>query len=304
MSHDTPQSGRPLTEGDVALRFGLNPAETGNRPRGWAIVDDAMSAEIKSDAYLDIPTGSLVVHTRDGASNPISLDAVQRPNCIGTSEDSFDRTYRDYYFSPLPTAEADRRAKALSRLAEMDAPFIGDAPLSTRPADADKGVEAGLIERLRRAANGLLPLKTNAGDYGLCDEAAAALEAAAVRERELNADLDKVIAERDRNWDEYLAERKSRMEHGAREAGYIDRLDRTEARAADLLKALEAERDWHDRAMDLLTDAAREASHRGEEADDREFMRRANTHYERTKVIDAALAATQQQDAGKGVGDA
>lgn len=36
--------------------------------------------------------------------------------------------------------------------------------------------DAALCERLKEAANGVGSLKTSAGDFGLCDQAAAAIE--------------------------------------------------------------------------------------------------------------------------------
>ena len=72
---------------------------------------------------------------------------------------------------------------------------------------------------------------------------------AKARIAELEADLSKVIAQRDSHWDEYIAERQSRMEHGAREAGYLDTIPKltdrataAEARADRLAKALKETR--------------------------------------------------------------
>lgn len=88
-------------------------------------------------------------------------------------------------------------------------------------------------------------------------------EPAEARIRELEADLTKVIAERDRNWDEYLAERQSRLEHGAREAGYLDAIPKLEARAtaagtklAKATEALEKTRDHFDFLVRMASGSA------------------------------------------------
>lgn len=73
---------------------------------------------------------------------------------------------------------------------------------------------------------------------------------AQARIAELEADLSKVIAQRDSHWDEYLAERQSRMEHGAREAGYLDTIPKLTDRAT----AAEARADRMEKALDALQD--------------------------------------------------
>ncbi len=79
--------------------------------------------------------------------------------------------------------------------------------------------------------------------------AQAAIDAEKAKVAELEADLATVIAQRDSHWEEYLAERQSRMEHGAREAGYLDIIPKlthratvAEARADRLAKVLEETR--------------------------------------------------------------
>ncbi|WP_374387187.1 hypothetical protein [Brevundimonas sp.] len=96
----TPTPGQPLSEADVKRIFGLDPNATGNRPRGWRIVDEGESNDIRAFNGMDVPPGSLAISTRDGASNPISPTACQYPNFIGTVEDDCDRTYRDYFYRP------------------------------------------------------------------------------------------------------------------------------------------------------------------------------------------------------------
>ncbi len=58
-----------------------------------------------------------------------------------------------------------------------------------------------------------------------------------------------------------------------------------------LRTALEAELEWHERIADFAFDAAREASERGEKADEADAMRRMNAHQERVSLIHKALRA-------------
>lgn len=85
---------------EVIEKFGINPDATGNRPRGWWIVDEIDDEESSGNAQK----GYLCIKTRDGGSNPICMDALQKPNCVGSSEDGFDSTYRYYYYKPLSAA--------------------------------------------------------------------------------------------------------------------------------------------------------------------------------------------------------
>ncbi len=66
----------------------------GNRPRGHWILNEP------DDEWPEIPFGTLVVKTRDGASNPMCFNTIKHPNCFDTKEDSFDCTYRYYFFKP------------------------------------------------------------------------------------------------------------------------------------------------------------------------------------------------------------
>lgn len=78
----------------VTSKFGFDPDTVGNRPRGWWVLEELdEEAEI---AKAEI--GDLCVKTRDGGSNPIDAGAFKVGNCIGSSEDGFDRTYRYYYY--------------------------------------------------------------------------------------------------------------------------------------------------------------------------------------------------------------
>lgn len=86
-----------MNKNDVIAAFGVDPEAVGNRPRGWWIVDEVDDEERIADAQI----GDLCVKTRDGASNPISAGAFRVGNCIGSAEDSFDHTYRYYYYRRL-----------------------------------------------------------------------------------------------------------------------------------------------------------------------------------------------------------
>ena len=86
-----------MTIEQVIERFGVNPEHVGHRPRGWWIIDNVEDEEQCGNASI----GDLCVKTRDGASNPIDPDAFKVGNCVGSSEDGFDPTYRYYYYSPL-----------------------------------------------------------------------------------------------------------------------------------------------------------------------------------------------------------
>lgn len=119
---DTPMVLVPQTAEDVKARFGLDPDATGNRPRGWRIVDEGESRDIRAFNGTDIPAGSLAVHTRDGAANPICPEACRLPNFIGTLEDDFDRTYRDYFYAPLPPAPSTTSTAEQVETSEASAP--------------------------------------------------------------------------------------------------------------------------------------------------------------------------------------
>lgn len=150
---------------DVIREFGLDPDSTGNRPRGWSIVDQKMSDELSAWSHIDIPVGSLAVHTRDGAANPISTDAVRIPNFIGTAEDDFDRTYRDYFYSPLAAQPKDQTHEALATrspvlpseedVARVLRPFIEAAANSAIPEPWE--VVSGITSQATRAILALLP---------------------------------------------------------------------------------------------------------------------------------------------------
>lgn len=84
----------------VIAAFGVDPRKVGNRPRGWWILEEIEFEEENGNAQI----GDLCVKTRDGASNPIDPDAFKVGNCVGSSEDGFDQTYRYYYYRRTDTA--------------------------------------------------------------------------------------------------------------------------------------------------------------------------------------------------------
>ena len=86
-----------MTKEEMIAKFGIDPEQTGNRPRSSWIVERIDDEEEQGNAQI----GFLCVKTRDGSANPICMEALQKPNCVGTAEDGFDRTYRYYYFKPL-----------------------------------------------------------------------------------------------------------------------------------------------------------------------------------------------------------
>ena len=91
-----------MTKDEVLAKFGVDPDVIGNRPRGWWIVDTVDSEE----EYANARVGDLCVKTRDGASNPIDPLAFRVGNCVGSSEDGFDCTYRYYYYRELESPQS------------------------------------------------------------------------------------------------------------------------------------------------------------------------------------------------------
>jgi len=86
-----------MTKEEIVKKFGFDPELIGNRPRGWFIVEKIEDEEEDAGAQI----GDLCVKTRDGGSNLISASAFKIGNCIGSSEDGFDRTYRYYYYRAI-----------------------------------------------------------------------------------------------------------------------------------------------------------------------------------------------------------
>ena len=85
---------------EIIEKFGVNPTKTGNRPRCYWVLEQEDQIEFE-EASAGCRVGDLVVKTRDEGSNPIDPDAFRQGNCIGTSEDGFDCTYRYYYYRAL-----------------------------------------------------------------------------------------------------------------------------------------------------------------------------------------------------------
>ncbi len=86
-----------MDKNEVIERFGVDPDNIGNRPRGWWIVAKVEEEEESGNAQV----GDLCVKTRDGGGNPIDPDAFKVGNCVGSSEDGYDSTYRYYYYRAL-----------------------------------------------------------------------------------------------------------------------------------------------------------------------------------------------------------
>ena len=93
-----------MTKEEAIATFGIDPDETGNRPRGWWVVSDPDYEE----QMHNIEKGFLCVKTRDGGSNPICKDALKSGDCVTTFEDDYDRTYRYYYYRPLRAALGEK----------------------------------------------------------------------------------------------------------------------------------------------------------------------------------------------------
>lgn len=83
-----------MDKNEAIAAFGVNPEDVGNRFRAWWIVKEIGGEEEDAGAKV----GDLCVHTRDGGSNPIDVYAFKVGNCIGSSQDSFDETFRNYYY--------------------------------------------------------------------------------------------------------------------------------------------------------------------------------------------------------------
>lgn len=74
--------------------FGFDPETIGLRHRGFWIIEKPD----EDDQSVGAKTGDLCVKARDGASNPIDAGAFKVGECIGSVQDSFDCTYRYYYY--------------------------------------------------------------------------------------------------------------------------------------------------------------------------------------------------------------
>ena len=86
-----------MDDAEVIKKFGIDPNTIGNRHRSWWIIDTVGDEETNGGAKI----GDLCVKTRDGASNQIDPEAFKVGNCVGSSEDGFDCTYRYYYYREI-----------------------------------------------------------------------------------------------------------------------------------------------------------------------------------------------------------
>lgn len=100
------ETGKPTLD-EIQTRFGINPEAVGYRPRGWWIVERIDDEEEYANAQL----GDLCVKTRDGGSNPIDPDAFRVGNCVGSSCDGWDETYRYYYYRELVAPKKEEGAE-------------------------------------------------------------------------------------------------------------------------------------------------------------------------------------------------
>lgn len=94
-----------MTKEEAIEQFGIDPEQTGHRPRCWWIVEKVEDEEASAGAEI----GDLCVKTRDGASNPIDASAFRQGFCVGSSEDGFDCTYRYYYYRSIEKAKQECR---------------------------------------------------------------------------------------------------------------------------------------------------------------------------------------------------
>lgn len=86
-----------MTKEEAIEVFGFDPTTVGYRHRGWWVVEEVEFEEECGNAQV----GDLCVKARDGGSNPIDPNAFRVGNCVGSSTDGFDSTYRYYYYRPL-----------------------------------------------------------------------------------------------------------------------------------------------------------------------------------------------------------
>lgn len=92
-----PREEKPMTQGEAVVVFGFDPETIGIRYRAWFIVAEIEQEELHGNAKV----GYLAVRARDGGGNEIDVEALKLSNFVGTAEDSFDCTYRYYYYRPL-----------------------------------------------------------------------------------------------------------------------------------------------------------------------------------------------------------
>lgn len=91
-----------MTSEEAVKIFGFAPESVGNRHRAWWVIEKPD----EDDSAVGASAGDLCVKARDGGGNPIDVEAFKVGDCIGTIEDSYDCTYRYYYYHPLTPNEA------------------------------------------------------------------------------------------------------------------------------------------------------------------------------------------------------
>jgi len=80
---------------EIEKLFGLDPRDVGLRHRNfWIIKEPDPYSYYEKKEYL-------CVEARDGGSNEPDCTVGKYPNYVGSECDSFDITYRYYYFKPL-----------------------------------------------------------------------------------------------------------------------------------------------------------------------------------------------------------
>lgn len=100
---------------DVVKRFGFDPTSIGLRHRAWNVI----TTPDDYDTEVGAKEGWLCVRARDGASNPIDGEALKLPNFFYTEEDTFDRTYRYYWFKPLDKEAEPVQARDLTEIEKL-----------------------------------------------------------------------------------------------------------------------------------------------------------------------------------------
>lgn len=99
------ESRTDITREEAIARFGVDPERVGLRPRGWWVVEEIWDEEAMAGAKV----GDLCVEARDGGYNPVDPNAFAHTNYRGTACDTYDQTYRYYYYAPLDEASATHK---------------------------------------------------------------------------------------------------------------------------------------------------------------------------------------------------
>ena len=86
-----------MTKEEAIAKYGIDPETIGLRHRGWWIVGKIEDEEEQGNAQL----GDLCVKARDGGSNQVDVNAFRVGQCVGSSQDGFDCTYRYYFYRAI-----------------------------------------------------------------------------------------------------------------------------------------------------------------------------------------------------------